>query len=709
MMQWFDSIFPSVVQMSLKGSVTILVVLLARMALKKAPRAYSYALWGLVLIQLLVSVQFLSDYSSPISMMPTAISSGEITNQVLDDYIGSVQISHSGTEDYQTAVEAGIEPMKNQEADYVVTGADGISPPHTMQDLCVPVWMIGMSCMLLYCLGSYFRLRSRLIGAVALEPQVWMADHIESPFVMGMIVPRIYLPSDLTAPEKEYILLHENTHLDRLDYLTRPIAFLALTIHWFNPLVWLAFILSAQDMEQSCDEAVLKHLGAEIKSDYSQSLLRFTVGRRIAAMPLAFGEGNVKSRIKNILHYKPPKLWIRLTAFACFIAMAAVLLPNRPEAAGPAVPLFEIQHTDTTINRILNDYYAHYYSDHIGVISFDWYTDEDYPEFTIVGFMGDEFLGPKDTSGGFSYFAPGYAVLYNDGTQTTVMEEHFSTGLSTWEVILDRNWVNTGDNCYHVFMSKDENLKTIRTTTDVGTVTTYEVPSNPSMTVIPWGDAQASIHVEWLDGNSQVIGEEDRTWMHEPAELPLYPVYSREEAAEWLDVDAIDAVIHKTGRTSYESFAYYVNDFFPDLVMVGYTCKKLPNQDRIGYATVRQHDNGYQLTNCWDKVNDGMDLSLEMGQELSFSMSRVGSLGFILLDNPNLATVYVERTGFRFDTAPLEFSVGDGPAMIVYPRGRASGATVEFLDANGSPIRNPYKSVFTPGWAEYDFRSRPFQ
>jgi beta-lactamase regulating signal transducer with metallopeptidase domain len=165
--------------------------------------------------------------------------------------------------------------------------------------------------MLIYSVISLLKLKRKLTGAVWLRCNIYLADSHLTPFVIDVIRPRIYLPSALSERERDYIILHERTHIRRLDHIVKLAAFLALSIHWFNPLVWVAFMCCMKDMEMSCDEAVMKKMGDGIGADYSASLLSLATGRKIlAGAPLAFGEGNTKSRIKNVLHYKKPTFWI---------------------------------------------------------------------------------------------------------------------------------------------------------------------------------------------------------------------------------------------------------------------------------------------------------------------------------------------------------------------------------------------------------------
>jgi len=179
---------------------------------------------------------------------------------------------------------------------------------------------------------TYLRLRRRLITASPLRDNIYLADDIDSPFVMGLFRPKIYLPSAMEEREQSYILLHEQHHIRRLDHVVKALAFVALCIHWFNPLVWVAFILSGKDMEMSCDEAVVRKLGTQIRADYTASLLSLATGKRIiAGMPLAFGEGNTKGRIRNLAKWKKPAVWVVIVAVIVCIILAVCLLTNPEE------------------------------------------------------------------------------------------------------------------------------------------------------------------------------------------------------------------------------------------------------------------------------------------------------------------------------------------------------------------------------------------
>ena len=313
---WCYTIPPLLLNMTLTGSFIILFVLLARLALKKAPKIYSYALWAVVLFRLLCPVSF----SAPVSLLG-ALEAPAATQSHTVEYISPtiVHDAYPYVDIPVTTIDNAINETLPQGQEQ--TAADPLEFPAAAA---TAVWLFGMGALGIYSLISLAFLRRKLVGAVLLHGNVYLADHIDSPFVMGLFRPRIYLPSSLSESEQGYILLHELHHIRRFDHIWKLLAFLALCIHWFNPLVWVSFVLAAKDMEMSCDEAVLKKMGGDIRADYSASLLSLATGRRIiAGAPLAFGEGDTKSRIKNALRWREAPAWMKiLCAAACGVVIA---------------------------------------------------------------------------------------------------------------------------------------------------------------------------------------------------------------------------------------------------------------------------------------------------------------------------------------------------------------------------------------------------
>ena len=202
-------------------------------------------------------------------------------------------------------------------------------PLEALVSIATYVWMAGVLGMGIYSVMSYVQLRRKLRVVVPLRENIFIADDIKSPFVVGLFRPKIYLPCNLGEQEQEYIILHEKHHIKRLDHVVKALAFMALAIHWFNPLVWVAFILAGKDMEMSCDEAVIRQVGSDVRADYSASLLTLATGRRIiAGTPLAFGEGDTKRRIHNLSKWKKPAVWIVILSVILCVVLAVCLMTN---------------------------------------------------------------------------------------------------------------------------------------------------------------------------------------------------------------------------------------------------------------------------------------------------------------------------------------------------------------------------------------------
>lgn len=289
--------------MSLTASAVILVVLLVRLLLKRAPKLFSYLLWSVVLFRLLCPVSIASVFS--LMHLVTPVSETRLVEYAEEAIVLGAPLTVPQMDENVVWEETPITVIPE-------TTVRPSAPEQRLNGVEV-VWLLGMAGMAGYSLVSWWKLRRRLIGALRLYDNVYLADHIASPFVMGLFAPKIYLPSSLTEAEQRYIILHEQCHIRRGDHWIRLLAFAALCIHWFNPLVWAAFILSGKDMEMCCDEAVVRELGEEIRADYSASLLRLAVGGpRIAGVPLAFGEGDPKGRIRNLALWKEPALWFTM-------------------------------------------------------------------------------------------------------------------------------------------------------------------------------------------------------------------------------------------------------------------------------------------------------------------------------------------------------------------------------------------------------------
>jgi len=331
-----SAVFLKVLNMSLSASALILAVILLRTFLKKAPKAMLCLLWVLVGIRLICPFTPQSDFS----VIPDRVSTGGIISDWTDDYVGDTQKIIDTNGGYDKAVESGRESFGTYEPghSYVVTASDGVSEPPTVASTWIPaltaMWLTGTFTMLLYAALSYLGLRRRVAAAMPLESNIWLCDEIGTPFILGTLKPRIYLPSSMDEFETEYVLSHERAHLKRHDHWWKPIGFALLSLHWFNPLCWLAYSLLCRDIELACDEKAVKDMDLGNIKAYSHALLSCSVPRRtIAACPLAFAEAGVKERVQGVMQYKKPAFWIVAVASVTFIILALCFLTNpKPES-----------------------------------------------------------------------------------------------------------------------------------------------------------------------------------------------------------------------------------------------------------------------------------------------------------------------------------------------------------------------------------------
>ncbi len=324
------SYFPEFLNMSLTASAVILVLVLLRPLLRKAPHAVSMLLWGVVLFRLICPFSFSSSF---------ALLRGAQTVNNRIEYLPAGLI--------EDTVRLGESHPAAIAAETITEAASGTLGRTDLAQLLLIIgtwgWIIGIAAFLLFNAISLFRLHRQCIGAVKAEKDLYLADYIETPFVFGIFKPRIYLPSTLTESQQKLILQHERTHIARLDPLWKLIAFLALILHWFNPVVWLGFHLFVRDMETTCDERVLSTLSADERADYAETLLYISAGKRTVTVSPAFGEDSPKTRIQRILKYKKPITIVSVLA-AVFAVILAVMLLANPKTetglAGEVIPEF---------------------------------------------------------------------------------------------------------------------------------------------------------------------------------------------------------------------------------------------------------------------------------------------------------------------------------------------------------------------------------
>ncbi len=324
------AVFLKLLHMSLAASGLVIAVMLLRLLLKRAPKAIHCALWALVALRLLLPVSVESSFS----LIPEDVASGNIVSEWTNDYIGDVDIHHPNSVYYDAAIGAGREPISDGEGGYyVVTKHDQLGEPATVENTVIPilgwVWLTGCAVMLLYAAVSFLRIRKRVQLSLPLRDNIRHCEAVDSPFILGFFRPKIYLPFDMDEGQMQHVIAHEEAHLRRRDHWWKPLGFLLLAVYWFNPLLWVAYILLCRDIELACDERVIRDMDASAKKAYSEALLSCSLPRRmVAACPLAFGEVGVKTRIASVLHYKKPAFWVLLVAILACIVVAVCFMTN---------------------------------------------------------------------------------------------------------------------------------------------------------------------------------------------------------------------------------------------------------------------------------------------------------------------------------------------------------------------------------------------
>ena len=318
-------IFLKVVNMSISACWIVLAIVLLRIILKKAPKWINCLLWGIAGLRLVMPFSLESIFS----LIPSA----EFIPQELVHSHSSVDVKGTEILNYvgnnPVSVELGISDGSLVFNEITAPDCPSINPLLISTYIASIVWIVGIIALLVYTLVNFLRLKQKIGTAVLFCDNIYQGEAVVSPFVLGIIKPKIYLPFNMGEQEMEYVIAHEQAHLRRKDHLWKPLGFLILTLHWFNPMVWLGYILLCRDIELACDEKVVKELNNEQRADYSQALLSCSVNRRmVAACPVAFGEVGVKNRVKSVLNYKKPAFWVIAVAIVLCIVLAFGFLTN---------------------------------------------------------------------------------------------------------------------------------------------------------------------------------------------------------------------------------------------------------------------------------------------------------------------------------------------------------------------------------------------
>ena len=340
-----NELFLKIINMSISASWLVLAVLILRFVLKKAPKWINVLLWGIVAIRLICPFSF----ESTLSIIPSA------ETIPLNICMDTTPTINSGI----SAINNAVNPIISQ-SNTPMAGAS-VNPLQITIGIYEYIWIFGMIALALYTAISYWRLRRKVDTAVRYKDNIFQSENVSFPFVLGIIKPRIYLPFKMNGQYLEHVVAHEQAHVCRKDHWWKPLGFLLLMIHWFNPLMWLAYVLLCRDIELACDEKVIKELGNEQRGDYTQALVACSVNRRmIAACPLAFGEVSVKERVKSVMNYKKPAFWVIIISVIVCVGVAVCFLTNPKQDSYtlrivvPAGSQEKFVYTDEEVSTIRN-------------------------------------------------------------------------------------------------------------------------------------------------------------------------------------------------------------------------------------------------------------------------------------------------------------------------------------------------------------------
>lgn len=317
-----DDVFLKLVNLSISASWLILAVLVLRFVLKKAPKWVMPLLWGVVALRLVC----LFSIESALSLIPSAET---IPSEIVTE-----------TREPVLYEQATLDIVTNPTLPSAAEVSVGVSRQQAQVDFNIysVLWLAGMAALLVHALVSAGKLKRKLATAILLRDNIYESEFVDSPFVFGVVKPNIYLPMHMDEGTAAYVIAHEHAHLARRDHWWKVLGYLVLALHWFNPLVWVAYILFCRDIELACDEKVVKGLDGAARADYSQALLSCAAPKRaVAACPLAFGEGNIKTRVKSALHYKKPAFWVAAAAVLAVVIVAVCFLTNPRSERGSLV------------------------------------------------------------------------------------------------------------------------------------------------------------------------------------------------------------------------------------------------------------------------------------------------------------------------------------------------------------------------------------
>ena len=479
-----EELFLSFWNRSVSAGWLILAVVVMRLALKKAPKSSSCLLW------LLVGFRLVCPFSiqSAASLLPSA---EMIPQTVLTEPPPQI---HTGIEVLNSGVNEQL----------ALRYVEGVTVPagqtQNIALLCARVWLLGMAVIALWGLAGWLRLKRRVAEAVPDGDGVWLCDSIASPFLLGVLQPRIYLPSGLEEDSRTYVVAHERAHIRRLDHLAKPAAFLLLSVYWFQPLVWLAYVLLCRDIEMACDERVIRELGAACKKPYAGALLRCSV-RRSGAAVLAFGEAGIKERVKNVLNYKKPSFRVVAASLVVCTVAAVCFLTDPVEAQNKAepVPTSQPVSSNTSVSGHHPDHLDHHHTDIPAAGQSEYY-------MTYAG--GALMYQPATSSRGFQGWHPSIRDYADDTLSVTEQD-----GTTAW-YRLSETAAYTREEFYKLYAdltSQEAEQKTTLIPQDTETLTrdTYQAAdaNSPALSLWRWSEYRQGKTITqcWVDQDGRLF------------------------------------------------------------------------------------------------------------------------------------------------------------------------------------------------------------
>lgn len=430
-MSW---IFLKIINMSISAGWLVLMILALRLVLKKAPKWVNVLLWGIVALRLLCPFSF----ESALSLIPSAET---IPEKVLTGRSFQVQ--------------TGILSVDDRINDYLEGYYEGITVPvnngKTVMTALAGLWIAGIVVLLTYSAVSYIRLRRQVRTAVRLQNNIFQSENVLSPFVLGIIKPKIYLPFHVEEQNISHIIAHEQAHIRRRDHWWKPFGFLLLTVHWFNPLMWLAYVVLCRDIELACDEKVIRELGAEQRAGYSQALLDCSISRRmIAVCPLAFGEVGVKKRVKSVLKYKKPAFWIAIAAVAVCVTVAVCFLTDPIVAGADATPF---GHTYRIEKSLYNSPQFFYINTEEAEVRYT--LTADYSLF-VAGVYAGNFLGTELSASSFDDYFVDYDNAFGWHDDTCSPESIRRDTKKAWR--LEAEYGSQNQDFYYLIQTRENDV-----------------------------------------------------------------------------------------------------------------------------------------------------------------------------------------------------------------------------------------------------------